>query len=274
MKKEQLNQGQVVLLIVLLTVIGLTIGLSLVARTITDVRISSQIEQSQRAFSAAEAGVETALQLGTSIGTSSGSLSLEGSEAQFIVSPLGGAVAVYLLPLTSVGQAQTIWLIEHTEEGALDESSASYPPDAPLDICWGETTGNVPALTVTILYQEGGNYKIAKAAYDPLASSRGNNFLPVATTEGNNCQGSYLYKQTISASSLGVASDSKLIALRLQPVYADTSMAVFPTSSLPVQGIEIISQGKTETNIVRRIRVTQSYQSLPEMFNFTYFGQR
>jgi len=37
------NSGQVVLILILITVVGLTIGLAMISRTITDIRITSQI---------------------------------------------------------------------------------------------------------------------------------------------------------------------------------------------------------------------------------------
>ena len=55
------QKGQILLLVVLVMTIALTIGLSLATRTITDIRTTTEEENSQRAFSAAEAGIEKAL---------------------------------------------------------------------------------------------------------------------------------------------------------------------------------------------------------------------
>ena len=52
------QKGQILLLVVLVMTIALTIGLSLATRTITDIRTTTEEENSQRAFSAAEAGIE------------------------------------------------------------------------------------------------------------------------------------------------------------------------------------------------------------------------
>ena len=48
------------LVVVLTMIVALTVGLSLASRTITNMKISKQNEESQRAFQAAEAGIELA----------------------------------------------------------------------------------------------------------------------------------------------------------------------------------------------------------------------
>lgn len=55
------NRGQMILVILLVMAVGLTIGLSVASRSITDVNFSTKIEDSSRAFSAAESGIEEAL---------------------------------------------------------------------------------------------------------------------------------------------------------------------------------------------------------------------
>ena len=56
--KEQ--KGQVILILILVMTVGLAIGLSIVQKSLVDISTASKIEQSSRAYSAAEAGVERA----------------------------------------------------------------------------------------------------------------------------------------------------------------------------------------------------------------------
>ena len=111
-QKARMNKkisGQVVLIIVLLTMVGLTIGLSLISRTVTDVRISSQIEQSSRAFSAAEAGVETALKAIEAAPTGTLEFDENGTTAEYKVTALGGNQdEIYFMELTDVNFIQTV----------------------------------------------------------------------------------------------------------------------------------------------------------------------
>lgn len=262
------NSGQVVLLLVLLTVVGLTIGLSLISRTVTDIRITSQIEQSNRAFSAAEAGIETALK--SSAVEPTGTVNLPGASADFQTKSIGGTTSVYYFPYTNAGKTQTLWLIAHNSDGTLNLSDpAPYPLDSSFEVCWKINSSNIPAMIMTLLYQDGSDYKISKQAFDPIPSRSGFNG---ADAIGGYCDGSYNYRVVITATTtFSVPVTGKLIAMRLQPVYSDTSIAINPSSSLPVQGKQIVSMGQTETGVVRKVEVAQGYFALPEIFNYTLF---
>ncbi|MCL4339322.1 hypothetical protein M1271_06555 [Patescibacteria group bacterium] len=271
----QVNSGQVVLILVLITVVGLTVGLSLISRTVTDVRISSQIEQSSRAFSAAEAGVETALQ-GAQVG-SSGSLNVTANTtANYNVTMLGGNNSVFTYPYTETNDIQTLWLNSHTNE-ILDESATnSYSPSSSLTVCWGSQTTkstDESAIEVSIYYKDaGGQYYIAKGAYDPdpLTRTPPDNFTQ-AEKAGGYCGGDYRFRQVITPTSLGVPSGDILLVMRIQPLFSGTVLAVQPSATLPQQGSLITSVGQTSTGIVRKIQVTQGYKSFPTLFDMALF---
>lgn len=278
MKKLNINNhGQIVLILVLLTVVGLTIGLSLISRSITDVRITSQIEQSSRAFSAAEAGIETALAGRVEFGPT-GSVSLPGATANYSVNAIGGNADPFKLPNTDIGETQTVWLIEHNADDTINESGYFYPVDSLLDICWGDKEGSFPAILVSIFYKDGNDYKLAKKAYD--SQNRGNNF-QIGDILGDYCSLGFRYKKTIVAGSdsdpnsddFNVAPGSILILMRIQPLYEKAALAVAPSTNLPVQGKVITSIGQTETSVVRKIQVYQGYPVLPSLLDFTYFSE-
>ncbi len=277
----QSQAGQIVLILVLVTVVGLTVGLSLVSRTVTDIRISSQIEQSNRAFTAAEAGVESALK-GAVIGGPTGKVSLSDYNvtANYNVSSIGGTNSTFNFPSTEINNSVTLWLANHNEDGSLDES-ATYSPDSDLDICWGSADSN-PAVILTLFYKEGTEYKITKGAYDAGTISRGalSNYFLAASSIGGYCDGNFKYKKTIKFSSaspdgFGISSSSKLLALRIRPVYENTMLAVKPPTgtNLPIQGKIITSVGKTDTGIVRKMQVIQSYPILPAQLDYTLFTE-
>jgi hypothetical protein len=281
------NSGQIVLMIVLLTMVGLTVGLSLVSRTVTDIRISSQIEQSNRAFSAAEAGVETALQ-GVSLGgPATGNITLPGAVdsekdrvyAQYQVSNVGGVQnGILELPLTFPYNSRTVWLVPHNTDGSLN-ISASYPVSKTLEICWGSDSSNNPAIELTLVYLEGSDYKIAKAAYD--AENRGNQFYsPDSSPNPTYCGGKYRYRQSIKATDptpggLAIDGTATLLFLRITPVYSSTSIAIKPeeNEALPIQGQLINSVGRTETGVVRKLQVIQGYKILPILFDHALFEE-
>ncbi len=262
------SSGQIVLILVLITVVGLTIGLSLISRTVTDVRISSQIEESGRAFSAAEAGVENALKVVNVFPTgTTKSVTLNDASADYTVSDIGGNSSLYTFPLTEANSSQLLWLVNHNSDGSL--GTAYYPTTETLDICWG-TTGNNSALEFSLYYKTGTTYKIAKSAFDPDIS-RGNNFNP-ADKVGNYCNSVYPYKHTVNfISDFSVLGTDVLLVLRMTPVYEGTSIGVLPAASLPVQGNQIKSVGKSSTGVIRKIQVNKTYNLLPGLLDFALY---
>ena len=58
------ERGQVLIIILLVMLVGMTIGLSVLGRTTTDVSSTTKIEESARAFNAAEAGIEETIRVG------------------------------------------------------------------------------------------------------------------------------------------------------------------------------------------------------------------
>ena len=274
---KRFDEGQIVLILVLITVVGLTIGLSLISRTITDIRISSQIEQSSRAFSAAEAGIETALRGNIAIGPT-GTINLEGASANYKVRQLGGNTDDYNTPLTEVGSNQTLWLVDHNPDNSINESGYSYPVNSILEICFGSVPGSDPAVLVSIFYKDGNEYKVAKKAYDSV--SRSNGFM-MADVLGGYCEGKFPFRKLIIPSTdadsttddFEIDPASIFLFLRLQPIYSATAFTVSPQSILPVQGRIIDSIGQTETGVVRKIQVVQGYPVLPALLDFTFFSE-
>lgn len=275
---DKSQKGQVILILVLITVVGLTVGLSLISRTVTDVRISSQIEQSGRAFSAAEAGIETALKTAVVDGPT-GTVQLEdNTRASYSVNSLGGTTNAYTFPLTSPNSSQTLWLIPHNAQGSIDQSAEAFPTTSSFDVCFGSDASGKPALVLSLYYKDGVDYKVAKLAYDS-DGTRGNNFYTVDSA-GSYCGSIYKYKKTLTPSSSGAdgfnvsGAGVKLLAMRINVLYDSTTIAIKPaTTALPAQGKLITSIGQTETQIVRKIQVREGYQSLPNLLDFTLFRE-
>lgn len=281
MKNYQIHRrdtGQVVLLLVLITVVGLTIGLSLISRTVTDIRMTSQVEQSSRAFSAAEAGIENALQTAVEQGPTV-SVNLPGAQANYSVNTVGGSTDVYSFSLTGAYALQTLWLTAHSDTNALIETpGSSYGVDKMIEVCWGSDPFKNPAILLTLLYKDTSTnaYKIAKIVFDSI--DRGNNFY-LADTVGNYCNGNYRFRKQLIANNLppdgfGIStSNTVLLYLRIQPLYEDTAIAVKPEIALPIQGKLVTSVGQTDTGVVRKIQAFQGYPVLPVLLDYTLFSE-
>lgn len=291
LKKQKLisiikdNSGQIVLLLVLITVVGLTIGLSLISRTVTDVRISSQIEQSGRAFSAAEAGVENALQsINSGAITPTGSLSINNleAEANYSIKTYGGTSDVLVFNQTEANATQLIWLIDHDNaRNIVIPTPPAVGPvsyDSAVDICWGSDPNTDPAVEVSLYYISGGEFRIAKAAYDSIVRVPQNNFYWPTDPGVNVCGSNYRYQKRVTFNSsapdgFGIGSSAVPLALRLRPLYANSTLAIRPFGSfnLPKQGEIITSVGHTGTDTVRKIEVINGYKQMPSILDYALF---
>lgn len=280
-KSKKYSYGQVILIILLVTAVGLTIGLSLVSRTISDVKISTQVADSSRAFSAAESGIETALK-GAAIG-GTGVINIGGASANYNVVKLGGDSNPLTLPNNSPGNTQSVWLVEHQADGSLFPTPTPLYTASSLELCWGpdKTSSDpnpIPAVEATLLYYSGGTYKIGKAAFDP--SARGNNFTPASTSKptDNFCNTGKKYEYILNLASSGTFGNSTgdtLVLLRLNPVYNTTDLVVKPAGgvggNLPTEGKTISSTGTTTSGVARKLTVLQGYTTLPSFMDYTLF---
>jgi len=242
------------LLITLLALaIATTIGLGVIGRSSTDVSISNRVQESARAFSAAEAGIERALLEGQNI---TSTVLTEGVKYTVDIRTLGGVGSYQFPQKTPLESAETLWLSVYDE--STGTFSDPFAGDA-VDLCWSQEAP-VPAVAVSIFYQEGSAYKVFRGAYDP--SSRSNSFSPVvAPTSG--CGQSDVYVQSISLAPL-----EKPLFMRIQPLYSQAQFFVDPGgAALPLQGTRVESTGQTTSGVTRKIVAFQEYKTPSGIFD-------
>lgn len=274
MVRRKYQTGQVALIALLVLTIATTVGLSLIARTTTDVSVTRNIEESTRAFSAAEAGVEETLKSGVaSAGTIDPTLGV--SYSVTIASVSGTATNPFVFPQKTLSEnTETVWLVNHNPDGTIIESP-TYTAGT-IDVCWSSES-TTPAIVASVLYKtSGGSYQVAKTAYDP-DGSRANNFsAPTATTGGCGLNTNTTYKSTIQFSnfvpSINPAVDT-LIAIRIRPVYSGTLIVIAPAQDLPFQGNRIQSVGVTASGVNRKIIVYQQYRAPTSIFDYAIYSE-
>lgn len=284
-KKEK---GQAVLVLILIMVIALTIGLSVASRLTTDIKISTQIEESQRAFSAAEAGIEYALSANLSAGQSE-QKTIGNTSYAVRVSQIGGSSSPILFPASlESDEAYQIWFVNPE-----DLNTEVYNSNS-IRILWGnpdpnwaaaENINKTPAIQVIIVYKDGSLYKFGKFALDPR-TDRGNNF---CYPTGANCSGVSNFKtdgsEEIEGQKAQFSADldlsrfrgaSKILQLlRFKLLYSTTPQlaGIKPLGNgvLPVQGKEIKSTG-VSGKMTREVKVFEFNPSLPAIFDFSLFS--
>lgn len=277
------NQGQVVLILILIVTVALAVGLSVIQKSLVDVSTSTKVEQSQRAFSAAEAGIEQALR---GAGNPNVTFPENNSEAQVTDSGLRPAKAtpgnlqepLEFDPFSKEDVIQ-VWLADYT-------SSNNPPPtayaDSALDVYWGNSTQDKAALELTLVQFNGTQYKTFKkwTLDHPFVRTPANNFEQVT------CSGYPLGSKTYQCKRrIGVAPDpaslpsSGMMLLRARLLYntQDQPFAVQAVNtcgsacSIPPQQRILISTG-TSGNTRRRVKVTQSFNEVPFWFDYAIFA--
>lgn len=282
------EKGQAVVLVLLSLAVVLTVVLSVFSRSITDVNISSQDENSLRAFSAAEAGVEQVLV----VGSSTGIVPIGDASFSANVSDFAEGKYTFSFPNTFVsGEPAVVWFVSHDANGNLTCSGQPCFIGRKAKICWGVSSNPIiPALEATVFYvTTPGDYstvRIARAAYDPNSGRRGvNNFSdPVSTgncvIDGKN----FSYDTIIDFNPLvGNAwqTSGKLQFMVLKLLYnntahqigVDVQTSVYPgNTALPSQG-QLIESSGTSGDSNRRVEVFQGYGEMPIAFYSAIYNE-
>jgi hypothetical protein len=176
--------------------VSLTVVLSIIARSVTDIGISTTQDDAVRAFNAAEAGIEKAI-IGSEL---SGSFE-DGSGASFTttITETGGGTSSFLYPVElNAGESATFWLVSHTIDPTTQEEKITCGGDPAnlcerqpfIRICWGDNSPyanltTIPAIVFEVYYNSDtvsylkwdtlGDYsdiQVAIATSDPNSSRR------------------------------------------------------------------------------------------------------
>ena len=269
------SSGQALLIVVLVMAVALTIGLAVVSRSITDIKISRQEEESARVFSVAEAGIEEALKLGS--GTS-GTI----SEISYTVSETGqGGGREFVFPTGSqAGDTQTVWLVEH-DNGNLTETGR-YTGNT-IDLYWGNENqdpnqSTTPALEVSVIYKEGTSYKLTRGAFDPNSSRRNDNSFDEADVGSYSIGG-----KTFRFRKLGFTLPGGTpYAVRLRLIYNLDQAQILGIADNGGDGAQNFpSQGKcyestatlSISGITRKVQQCQFHKTPPGIFDYVLFSE-
>lgn len=267
--QRKCQQGQALLAVVLVMVVALTVALSVAVKTVTNLRTSTEDENSQRAFSAAEAGVEQAL---TQQNDSPISVSLNNhSNFQTTKSTLSGTS---FLARNGAGllkdEPADIWLSTYP--------SYTTPFTGNIVISWGssgescsglENANTQSALEIVVISGSVAVPKVAEYVYDPcLSRSNTSNKFTSPITPGSSISGKvFAYKTPPISISSG-------LIMRIIPLYASTILGVEGSSVLPSQGAIVSSVGISDT-AQRKIVSFRGYPKLPlELFPFVMFSPK
>lgn len=295
-KTSYLQSGQAVLIVLLGMAVALTVVLSILGASTTDIKLSTNESESQRAFSAAESGIEQSLATNN---LSSGTLTNTNAKYSATVSSFakGQVQFSYPQPLP-VGESAILWFVSHLSNGTLgcnilDPGYTGCFAGKFFNVCWGKSgtvanAATTPAVEVSVIYLTNpldfSTAKVAKAIYDPNPGRlTGNNYSSVngpsnsCTIDGNT----YAFEEYMDVGAMmGIGGGYSNPVLGPEPqfvyfklLYNDTPQPIGFVSDkpLPSQGNQIDSTGTLNTS-TRKIEVIRSFNDAPGIFDSAVFS--
>lgn len=273
--------GQTVLILILVMTVALGIGISVVQRSLSDISTASKVEQSSRAFSAAEAGIEKYLNQSVSctpdtckfqFSENSSEVKVEGGSLMPAVAGADKPQAALEYPPLAKEEVAHVWLAD--PDSSSNPPQQFYDPPAPreLNIYWGNSSTDPAALELTLVYSKNNRYEIKKWYFDQIARDPANKFIKVDCT-GKYSLAGYQCNKKIDA------LPSNLMLLRARLLYNSTSqpfaVAAVGTCgtacSLPAQAKILVSTG-TAGGTQRKVRLFQIEKVVPPYLDYAIFS--
>lgn len=267
------QKGQVILVLILVMTVALAIGISVIQRSISDVSTSSKVEQSSRAFSAAEAGIEKAIQSNSAI-TSPVNLGNNATIQDVQKNDIPQARQALEYPPLAKEEMAQVWLADPVTLDAVYSQSS-------FNVYFGKpNTSDKPAIEITIVSLIGANYVPTKRFFDSDSNrASSNNFTPASCTNPSirtnaNTTDSQFYC-VVSVSGYPYNGGAKPILVRIRLLYSSSShpVAVGPVSgsSLPVQARIFTSTGVSGLT-QRKVQVFRLDKVVPPYFDYAIFS--
>lgn len=277
--------GQIVVIVLLITVVALAIGLSVASRSLSEVSSSTKIEQSSRAFSAAEAGIESA------IGSNqSQSLSLQNQSQASVrvtsipISATPGQPAGLALEYTEISKEKfgQFWLAD-------PNSLAAFYQAGKFDIYFGNcesdsscsAKNDPPAIEVNVITNNGTSYQSNRSYFDSNSGRVALNRFNTSSCLGQGASQAFnviTNDNTIPSrfycrvQVTGYVGTPILARVRILYSGTDQRVALQPTSgSLPIQG-KIYDSTGTSGDVQRHLKLQTEDKVVPYFYDFAIFS--
>ena len=276
------KSGQILILVLLIVVVSLAVGLSVASRNLTNLKISTQTEQSQRAFSAAEGGVEDVLSRLNTIKQDSQVLESGGLDVPVDVGDIRATVnvkgrnvyeTVDPIPLGEIAQ---INLVVNPSTGT------KYSGNVTVE--WLKNDDPYSAIELTFICEGSGSYDCAGStvsgtySQNRLAFSSDNRppsepepqgFVVCPNSPCSSAGTTYKWKW-----SFNTGGNVRLMRIKSfdKPVRVRVSGEI--ANPLPTQIYEINYVAKTEIGITRKVQVTRTVlPALPAVFDYVLYSE-
>ncbi|OGD87219.1 hypothetical protein A2870_03670 [Candidatus Curtissbacteria bacterium RIFCSPHIGHO2_01_FULL_41_11] len=264
MKKRS---GQILIIVLLVVVVALAVGLSVASRNITNLRTSTQTEQSQRAFTAAEGGVEDVL---SRLSTITSGIPVGGQTTVNV--PVGNLTAN-----VSIASANTYQQV--IDEGNVGQIALSGGSGT-VQVEWvnssdSSESGNPASLEITEINGVSPYTQVRSAWSGADHGGDQQGFVDPSTTTlsapYHNCTSGSGFQKCVQ---IDLAASP--VFLRIRPFWNKATVMVSSSSgSLPAQTYNITSTASTQAGITRKVQVTRTaLPQLPASFDYVLFSEQ
>lgn len=275
------KDGQILILVLLVVVVALAVGLSVASRNLTNLRTSTQAEQSQRAFTAAEGGVEDVL---SKLNTVANVIQTPGAVNVSGCSNVDTTQANCTLQnaSTTTGVAGTVNVVasktyEKTVEPG-DVAQVNMEGAGMFYVLWQKDT-DPQQVSVEFTFICGlpspckgdsfsGNYGQHREAYTSDTSISGQSGFPACQAVTDPTMAPY------KCIKVYISANSNLKLLRIKPFHNRVSLKMVPVGgSFPVQTYAITSVATTDTGVSRKVQVSRdALPQLPAVFDYVLYS--
>lgn len=262
MRKVQNRPGQVLLIAVMLLATVITVVMTIAFNATTETQVARLEADSQKALAAAEAGIDAVIK--QSVNTST-PISIE-SLGQFSEQKITGNAQIvgvsrpyFVTPLLQKDELYTFYLSEYLSADPWFQNSWS----GDLDIYLVSENGQDPSIEVTIIDDVNAQTKYAYntgVAVINGATQAANPGTPVQI-DGESFQWKIPTALTVANGRVAF----------IKVLNGRTKLGFQSTIALPVQGKTIESEARTESGVVKKVQLFQSYPQLPSSFFMTSF---
>ncbi len=288
------ESGQILLVVVLTMIVALTVGLSIAARVVTELKLSKQNEESQRAFQAAEAGIQQSLESKDSIGNPLPFENNSSFSTSFIEDQTALVIAVNNGLEVDQSVGADVWLSEYSAtQSGLFANPMGGELDVPITIYWGDPSqtsclssgsGVAPAIEVVLLKGPISNPTIQRNIYEASGCAASNRITnAIEGTAGSISKAGMTFRNSAALKFGGEASQfpngpgwqdlSDGLIMKVIPIFNSSIIAFEAGTAFPSQGSVVESTG-TSGDTVRKVVYFQSHPQLPlEVFPYSIISQ-
>ncbi len=282
--KRGSQRGQILLIVVLTMIVALTVGLSISSRIVTELKLSKQNEESQRAFQAAESGIQQTLERQSAVGTPNSPISFDNNSSfsTTYVTDSGNSIVMNNGLEVDQSSGGDVWLSDYSANPAQIYKNPMGAGNAvPITMYWGKTTQSLcsastsdtvaPAIEVVVIKGPISAPTILRNVYESSGCTRIPNAIQGTTTGGPFTANRF--RNSVDLTFNGSSVSNPLI-MKVIPIFNSSIVGFQATGvSFPAQGSVVTSTG-TSGDTVRKVVYYQSYPQLPlEVFPYSLLSQ-